>query len=62
MISALQQHRIGTRGLLAQLNHILKFGRDLAEHGYAMSEPVLRMACENAFELAPQLGALFPAQ
>jgi len=60
MISELQQRNLGSVGLYSQLNHILKFSRDLAEHGIDISEPVLRIACENAFELVPQIASLFP--
>ena len=60
MISELQQRNLGSVGLYSQLNHILKFSRDLAEHGITVSEPVLRIACENAFELVPQIASLFP--
>ena len=42
MINAWQQNNIGSYGLWAQLNHILKFGRGLAEHGHTISESVLR--------------------
>ncbi len=61
MIQDLVRNRLGSVGLWSQLNHILAFGRDLAEHGEEIPEPVLRIACENAFELVPQLAALFPA-
>lgn len=60
IISEMQARGIGGVALRAQLNHILKFGRDLAGHGHAVSEPVLRIACENAFDLAPRLGSLYP--
>lgn len=60
MISELQQRNLGSVALYSQLNHILKFGRDLAQHGATVSEPVLRIACENAFELIPQISAIFP--
>jgi len=60
MIQEMVRNRLGTQGLWSQLNHILSFGRDLTAHGEEIPEPVLRIACENAFELVPQLGALFP--
>ncbi len=60
MISELQRRTLGSVALYSQLNHILKFSRDLAQHGAHVSEPVLRIACENAFELIPQLATLFP--
>ena len=60
MISELQQRDLGSVALYSQLNHILKFSRDLAQHGASVSEPVLRIACENAFELVPQLASIFP--
>jgi hypothetical protein len=50
----------GNIATISQLNHVLKFGRDLTQHGAAMPEPVLRIAAQNLFELAPQLAALFP--
>lgn len=59
-IAELHNRGIGGVGLDTQLNHILKFARDLSLHGVSMPEPVLRMASENAFELVPQLGSLFP--
>ena len=61
MIGELVRRRLGSVGLWSQLNHILSFGRELTEHGEELPEPVLRIACENAFELVPQLAALFPA-
>jgi len=60
IIAEIQSRGLGGVPLLSQLNHVLKFGRDLSEHGHSVPEPVLRIACENAFELAPQLGSLFP--
>jgi hypothetical protein len=59
MIAEVQKRGIGTSHLLSQLNHILKFGRDLEGHGNELPDSVLRIACANAFELVPQLGALF---
>jgi hypothetical protein len=61
-ISDLQARGIGGVSLLSQLNHILKFARDQSQHGASLPVPVLRIACENAFELLPQLAALFPTQ
>jgi hypothetical protein len=60
VLNELHSRGVGGVALASQLNHILKFGRDLAQHGVSLPEPVLRIACENAFELVPQLGALFP--
>ncbi len=59
-IAELQARGIGGPGLLTQLNHILKFGRDLTQHGELIPASVLRIACENTFELVPQLASLFP--
>jgi hypothetical protein len=59
-IAEIQSRGIGGVSLLSQLNHVLKFGRDLSEHGHAIPHPVLRIACENAFQLAPQLASQFP--
>ncbi len=59
-IADLQDRGIGGPALFSQVNHVLKFGRDLAQHGTMIPTTVLRIACENAFELVPQLGALFP--
>jgi hypothetical protein len=59
-INALRQHPLGNIGLWSQLSHVLKFGRDLEEHGSPLPEPVLRVACENCFSLILQLGALYP--
>jgi hypothetical protein len=59
-VADLAKRGIGGRALLSQLDHVLKFGRDLALHGADLPTTVLRIACANAFELAPQLGALFP--
>jgi hypothetical protein len=61
IIGEIQTRGLGGIGLISQLKHVLKFGRDLAEHGHAVSEPVLRIACENAFDLAPQLASLYAA-
>lgn len=58
MISDLEQRNLGNRGLWSRLNHIVSFARDLAEHGEAVSEPALRVACDEAFDLIPQLSAL----
>jgi hypothetical protein len=60
VIGELQERRIGGVPLWTQLNHVLKFGRDLEEHGTTLPEPVLRIACANAFELVPQLASLMP--
>ena len=59
-IADLQIRGIGGIALLSQLNHVLRFGRDLSLHGASIPTTALRIACENAFELVPQLGALFP--
>jgi hypothetical protein len=59
-IADLQNRGIGDAALYAQLSHILKFGRDLAQHGVSLPDSVLRIAAANAFELVPQLAALFP--
>jgi hypothetical protein len=59
MIGELQAKNVAGIALISQLDHVLKFGRDLAQHGQAMPLAVLRIACENAFELVPQLAALF---
>jgi hypothetical protein len=58
MIGELERRRLGDRGLWSRLNHIVTFARDLAQHGEALSDPVLRIASENAFELLPQLAGL----
>lgn len=59
MLGELQAKSIAGIALISQLDHVLKFGRDLAQHGHVMPLAVLRIACENAFELVPQLAALF---
>ncbi len=59
-IADLHQRGIGGKPLWSQLNHILKFARDLEGHGASLPDPVLRIACENSFGLIPQLAALFP--
>lgn len=59
-IQECQHRRIGGVALYSQLDHILRFGRDLAQHGAQLPESVLRIACANAFELVPQLASLFP--
>ena len=59
-ISDLQSRGIGGPVLWSELNHVLKFTRDLVGHGSQPSEPVLRIGCENAFDLLLQLAALFP--
>lgn len=58
IISELQTRGIGDTHLYSQLNHVLKFARDLEQHGASLGESVLRVACANAFELVPQIGAL----
>lgn len=58
MIGELTNRRIGDSSLYSQLNHVFKFARDLEEHGNSTREPVLRIACANAFELVPQILAL----
>jgi hypothetical protein len=60
VIAELQERALGGPALWSQLNHILKFARDLTLHGSSLPEPVLRIACENAFALAPQLASLLP--
>jgi hypothetical protein len=60
VIGELRSRKIGGIALWSQLDHILKFGRDLAQHGSDLPDTVVRIACANAFELLPQLGALFP--
>lgn len=61
MITDLQRRQLADRGLLSKLNHIIVFARDLALHGASTPEPVLRIACENAFGLIPQIAALTKA-
>lgn len=58
MVGDLVSRKLGNRGLWSRLNHVITFARDLAEHGEALSEPALRIACENAFDLIPQIAAL----
>ena len=60
VIADLRARQIGAVSLWSQLDHIVKFGRDLAQHGAALPGSVLRIACETCFELLPQLGSLFP--
>ncbi|MHB1069385.1 MAG: hypothetical protein ACYC1W_05960 [Gemmatimonadaceae bacterium] len=59
MIADLQSRSIAGPAVITQLNHVLKFARDLATHGQDMPVPVLRIGCEVCFSLAPQLAALF---
>jgi len=59
MIADLKGRGVGGVGLWSQLEYVLKFGRDLAQHGTALPLAVLRIACENAFELVPQVAVLF---
>ena len=59
-INDMRQRGIGNVGLWAELSHVLKFTRDFSQHGTSLPEPVLRIACENCFQLLPQLGALYP--
>jgi len=58
MVTEMQQRRLGDRALWSRLNHVVTFARDLAEHGEALSDPAMRIACESAFDLIPQLAAL----
>ena len=60
IIKELHARKLGGVALISQLNHVLKFGRDLTQHGNQLPEPVLRIACENAFQLIPQLASMFP--
>ena len=59
IIGDLQSRGIGGPQLTSQLDHVLKFSRDLASHGERIPLAVLRISCENAFSLAPQLAALY---
>jgi hypothetical protein len=58
MIGDLEARKLGNRAIWSRLNHVVLFGRNLTEHGDSLSEPALRMACENAFDLVPQIAAL----
>ncbi len=55
MISELQQRRLDGVHIYSQLNRILKFARDLEQHGAQLPMSVLRIAAANAFELLPQV-------
>jgi hypothetical protein len=59
MIADLHSRGIAGIGVISQLENVLKFGRDMAQHGESLPMSVLRIVCENAFELVPQLAALF---
>lgn len=61
-INEMRERGLGGISVPAQLSYILKFGRDLAQHGESLPLPVLRIACENAFEVIPQLAALYRPQ
>lgn len=58
MIGDLRSRQLGDRGMWSRLNHIVVFARDLAEHGEHLPEPTLRIACEEALALLPQLAVL----
>ena len=58
IIKELAARNAGGPALLSQLRHVQKFARDVVEHGELLPDPVLRIACANAFELLPQLAAL----
>lgn len=60
VIAELRERRIGGVGFISQVAHILRFGRDLAQHGNEIPDSVLRLACENAFQLVLQAANLFP--
>lgn len=60
MISAFEAHPACNAAALAQLRHILKFARDVSQHGGEFSEPALRIVCETAFALIPQLASSLP--
>lgn len=59
IIADLQSRHVIDIAIVSQLDHVLKFARDLVQHGQQIPLVVLRIACENAFALVPQLGALF---
>lgn len=58
MIAEMQSRGMGDVHLYSQLNHVLKFARDLEQHGASLPESVLRIAAANAFELLPQIAGL----
>jgi hypothetical protein len=60
VIAELRERSIGGIGFITQVDHILRFGRDLAQHGNDIPVPVLRLACENAFQLVLQAANLYP--
>jgi hypothetical protein len=61
MIASLRNRGVGDRGVWAQLATIKNSARDIDLHGQELPMSVLRIATEVSFELAPQLGLLFPA-
>lgn len=61
-ISEMRERGLGGISITSQLSYVLKFSRDLAQHGVNLPLPVLRIACENAFEVIPQLAALYSPQ
>jgi hypothetical protein len=58
MIGDVAQRKLASRALLSKLNHIVLFSRDLTEHGGEQGEGVLRVVCENAFEVVGELAAI----
>lgn len=60
IIQELQSRGLVATGTLAELRHVVKFARDLAQHGTSLPESVLRIACETIFDVLPQLAASTP--
>ncbi len=60
IIGALQSRQIGNERLWGKLNTVHSWGRDESLHGHGVSQAVLRVLCENAFELLTELADLFP--
>lgn len=58
MIAELQSRRLASLSIVSQLRHVHKFARDMAEHGESLPDPVLRIACANAFAVMPAIAAL----
>lgn len=60
IIQEIQRRNLVGPGTLAELRYVVKFTRDLAQHGMSLPESVLRIACETIFDVLPQLAAIAP--
>jgi len=60
MIQELKNRGLVGNGTITELRYVVKFARDLEQHGTTLPESVLRIACETLFDVLPQLAAAAP--